>query len=113
MAMSPHLREATPAMLSAECDPTTIKTRWPDLMLPASRSAWRAAKARWAPPSPARGQVPEVERDHLLGRGCVLSEGAVAGPEHLVARLKLGHVLADRLNRSSNIHTANTNLWRA
>jgi hypothetical protein len=69
-------------------DASTTKTRWPDLMLPASRSAWRA-KAGWVLP-PARRSGPWVCADHVLGRECVLGGGVVAGPEHLVARLKTG-----------------------
>ena len=59
------------------------------------------------------GEVRRLGREPVRAGAGVLGEGAVAGAEHLVPRLKLGHVLADRLDASGDIETANGVLGRA
>ena len=89
-----------------------IRTCWPDAICPASRSACSAVQAEV-------GTAAACSKVRLAGlsarvssrRGGVLGEGTVAGAEHLVADLEPGHVLADRLDRSSDIEAADTAPW--
>jgi hypothetical protein len=55
-------------------------------------------------------QVRRLGRESVWGCGRILREGAVAGAEHLVANLELGHLPADRLDGPGDIHAANTDL---
>jgi hypothetical protein len=56
--------------------------------------------------------LPAWARSCPLGH-IVLGEGAVAGAEYFVVRLKLRHVLANRLGLPRDIYAPNTSLGRA
>jgi len=59
------------------------------------------------------GEVRRLGREPVRAGACVLGERASAGAEYLVAWLKLGHLLADRLDASGDVEAANGVLGRA
>ena len=85
-------------------DAPLIRTFWPGSTLPSSRSSWRAVVAD-TPTAAACSKVrlAGFGNEVVLARARVLRERAGAPAEDLIARSKLRHVLADRLDRPRDI----------
>jgi hypothetical protein len=59
------------------------------------------------------GEVRRLGRNLVRSSGRVLGEGAVAGAEHLIARLEPRHILADRLDATCDILAPNADFGTA